>query len=127
MLLWSRPTCPSVRATLSTSLTSMSLPVFIDSGSDANFVDLGFFRKHSILSKACSQPLQMFSFNNQLLNRMTHQTCPVTLATENHVEVVEFLEVPTPQHPLVLGISWLYKHNHLIDWSSDRMVCTMLW
>lgn len=38
---------------------------------------------------------------------VTHQTSPV---------------FQTPQHPIVLGISYLITHNHITDWTSGRIM-----
>lgn len=41
--------------------------------------------------------------------------------SDNHSEQIHFHVVASPHHPVVLGYTWLRRHNPCIDWSSGEV------
>ena len=47
---------------------------------------------------------------------VTEATIPLVLQVGAHQEELTFYLIATPQHPIVLGLSWLETHNPTVDW-----------
>uniref|UniRef100_A0A3Q3KH45 ribonuclease H n=1 Tax=Monopterus albus TaxID=43700 RepID=A0A3Q3KH45_MONAL len=112
---------PMLTAQLSYGTKTIPVPVFIDSGSDASFIDLAFLRQHQIPSNPVSNPLLIHSLNNKLLQRVTSHTPPLTLSIDNHRETTDFLVMQSPHHPVVLGFPWLLRHDAKISWATGKI------
>ncbi|KAH9250848.1 hypothetical protein BASA81_011360 [Batrachochytrium salamandrivorans] len=67
-----------------------------------------------------SNPIMLRLADGNSSSTLTHQTVPLQLHIGNHVETVSFY-VTSLCHGLLLGYSWLEKHNLRINWVS-RMV-----
>ena len=50
------------------------------------------------------------------------RTKPLHLVTSNHREYIQFHLIFSPLTPIVLGQSWLIKHNPHFDWSLGKIV-----
>lgn len=97
-------------------MVPLLLQALIDSGADANFVDVQPAKELDLNLQPLPHPIQVRSLNNQLLHQFKFQTQPVLLSIENHTEKLIFLVLETSSQPLVLGIPWLARHNPHIDW-----------
>ncbi len=54
---------------------------------------------------------------------MLHVTKFVTLTLSgNHAEEIRFLLINSPTAPVVLGHTWLVKHNPHIDWARSSVL-----
>lgn len=99
----------------------IELQALIDSGAEQSLID------HSIVSRPVSlptaklqAPVKAAGLGGQHLSLITHCTEPVLLVTSgNHRELTRFFVTHTPQNLVVLGFSWLQRHNPmtLTDWS----------
>jgi hypothetical protein len=57
------------------------------------------------------------------IGQVTHNTTPIHLRVSgNHSEAIQFLLIMSPQIPMVLGFSWLQRHNPLINWSTGAIM-----
>jgi hypothetical protein len=45
----------------------------------------------------------------------------LVLRVGSHQEVLTFYLIASPQHPIVLGLSWLETHNPTIDWCNHSI------
>lgn len=102
---------PLVSAQLCVNSVPTPVPVFIDSGSDTNFIDKDFAHKLKIQASPLYSPFQIHSLNDQLLHHVVSRTQEITLSIDNHSEQISFLIIHSPHHPVVLGIPWLEQHN----------------
>ena len=97
--------------------------VFIDSGSDENFIDFDFCSQAQLRLDLLPEPKEVFALDGRLLARVTHRTTPVSLLLSgNHQELISFFVIPSPTSPVVLGHPWLRLHNPHIDWSTSSLV-----
>uniref|UniRef100_A0AAQ6IR55 Gypsy retrotransposon integrase-like protein 1 n=1 Tax=Anabas testudineus TaxID=64144 RepID=A0AAQ6IR55_ANATE len=67
------------------------------------------------------QPMQVKALDGHIIHPCSALTDPVHLSIDNHFEVLQFHIIHSPSLPLVLGASWLRRHNPHIDWSSGRV------
>ena len=105
--------------TLSCSNLTLSIGAFIDSGADDCFIDLEFVKQAGISLTPLPQPLSVQALNGNFLDRVTHETEPVTLTVSgNHVENIRFKVLRSSAAPVVLGKTWLAKHNPHITWDT---------
>ncbi len=95
----------------------------IDSGAEGNFMDSGLARRLGLPSVALADPILARTLCGTLLTRITHATKFVTLTLSgNHAEEIRFLLIHSPTAPVVLGHSWLAKHNPHIDWALNSVL-----
>ena len=75
--------------------------VFIDSGSDENFIDFDLCSRAQLKLDLLPEPKEVFALDGRLLTRVTHRTTPVSLLLSgNHQELIRFLLFPPPRPPL---------------------------
>src|SRR5882757_8467498 len=107
---------------------SIDAKALLDSGATANFIHYCLVQKY----KMKTHPLcrQMLLHNtDDTENIMGHVTEKVYLAMnvwdathdKNHTEVVKFFVTNLGTDDLILGHTWLYKHNPIIDWKEDEL------
>lgn len=89
----------------------------MDCGADTEFMEGNFARLLDI------KFLPSLDFNKALvldghqLNRSSLMTEPVEIMVGGyHIEQILFLIIDSPQVPVILGLTWLKKHNQHIDW-----------
>uniref|UniRef100_A0A3B3DGY8 Gypsy retrotransposon integrase-like protein 1 n=1 Tax=Oryzias melastigma TaxID=30732 RepID=A0A3B3DGY8_ORYME len=66
--------------------------------------------------------IQVKAIDNHVISRSTFTTEPLRLQIGNHHETLSFHIITSPEHPLILGYSWLMRHNPHIDWSSGEVL-----
>ena len=109
------------------SLTSPSLtlshPVLVDSGADANFMDIGLALRLGLAPLPLSHPTFANGLDGRPLCKVTHYTPEITLSFgDKHTETIWFHLYKAPLHPLILGFPWLLAHNPHIEWASGRVL-----
>ncbi len=101
---------------------TLELQALIDSGADESFLDTTLVRQLGLTTEQLKEPLEASTLDGRLLARVTTRTCPVQLQLSgNHFEEISFFVIDSPLIPLVLGHSWLTKHNPHIDWRSAKV------
>ena len=95
----------------------------IDSGASTSFIDVGWAKRHiARLLIPKSTPFQVTLGDGEL-----GKTCRVTeevqaqIAIGEHEESNLCLSVTKLSYPIMLGISWLKKHDPWIHWSQHRV------
>lgn len=80
-------------------------------------MDFKFATRLNIPLTSLKHPIAPFALNEHRLPVITQTTLPVSLITSgNHTEEISFYITDSPQSPIVLGHTWLQKHNPRIDW-----------
>ena len=101
---------------------SLSHPVLVDSGADANFMDYGLAKRMGLPRQPLSQSLHARALDGRLLCKVTHHTPPVRITfADSHTETLSFHLYHAPQHPLILGHPWLLAHSPHINWSTGEV------
>ncbi len=86
-------------------------------------MDSGLARRLGLPSVALADPILARTLCGTLLTRITHATKFVTLTfSGNHAEEIRFLLIHSPTAPVVLGHTWLAKHNPHIDWTLNSVL-----
>ncbi len=105
--------------------TVVDTTAFIDSGAAGNFIDAEFSRTHNIPLVPCESYLVVAALDGRPLGsgRIQFTTEDLTLLTGAlHTETICLFVFQSPQTPLVLGLSWLERHNPYISWSERQII-----
>ena len=96
--------------------------VLVDSGADESLMDWNLARQHGVKTVPLTQPVNASALDGRLLFKVTHRTAPIQVTiNDHHTELMQFHLFDSAQHPLVLGVPWLKKHNPHIDWRSGKI------
>ncbi|KAL0147091.1 hypothetical protein M9458_057615 [Cirrhinus mrigala] len=99
----------------------------IGSGAEGDFMDSGLATRLGISSVALAKPISARTLCGTLLIKITHVTKFVTLTLSgNHAEEIRFFLINSPTTPVVLGHTWLVKHNPHIDWAHSSVLAWSL-
>uniref|UniRef100_A0A3B3HRG1 Gypsy retrotransposon integrase-like protein 1 n=1 Tax=Oryzias latipes TaxID=8090 RepID=A0A3B3HRG1_ORYLA len=108
---------------LSHASETLDLHALIDSGAEQNLIDHSIVIRLSLPTEALPSPVKAAGLGGQQLSVITHRTKPVLLVSSgNHREYAQFLVTQTPQNPIILGFSWLRRHNPHFDWVHQRII-----
>jgi hypothetical protein len=100
------------------------LPVdaLLDSGATSCFIDREFVDRH----KMPCVPKKSCEFVNVADGRsvesgvITHETEPISVQMNGHCSTVVF-NIIQVAYPVILGLSWLAKHNPHVDWKTRQL------
>ncbi len=102
------------------SLTSAGVAVettaLIDSGAAGNFIDINFANSHNLPLVTCETRLAVTALDGRPLGPglVQFKTQVFTLKTGSlHIECICLFAIDSPQNPVILGLPWLEKHNHV--------------
>uniref|UniRef100_A0A3B3HPI5 Gypsy retrotransposon integrase-like protein 1 n=1 Tax=Oryzias latipes TaxID=8090 RepID=A0A3B3HPI5_ORYLA len=99
------------------------LQALVDSGAEHSLIDQRLVHDLSLSVEDLSTPINAAGLGGKQLTRITKRTSPFLILTSgNHREYCQFFVTQCPQTPIILGFSWLQKHNPHIDWVSPRVV-----
>jgi len=95
----------------------------IDSGAEGDFMDFGLATRLGISSVALTEPISAKTLCGTLLTKITRVTqCVTLILSGNHAEEIQFFLIHSPSAPVVLGHTWLVKHNPHIDWAHKSIL-----
>lgn len=110
-----RKTLLQVRLRLSGS--THTLAALVDSGAEANIIDIKLARQLGLENHRLTPPIPARALDGHLLGSVTHVTAPVSMSMSgNHQETIQFHLLHSPGQPLILGYPWLRRHNPQLDW-----------
>ncbi|KAH9270988.1 hypothetical protein BASA83_006738 [Batrachochytrium salamandrivorans] len=93
---------------------------FIDCGADDVFMDAELATRLNIPLVKIPVPIKLRLADGDSSSMITHRTLPLQLHIGRHVETIGFY-VTSLCHGIILGYSWLERHNPQVNWES-RMV-----
>lgn len=97
--------------------TAHQVSALNDSGAEGDFMDTELFRPVPL-----AEPISARTLCGTHLTRITHFTKFITLMLSvNHAEEICFL-IHSSSAPVVLGHTWLVKHNPHIDWALNSVL-----
>ncbi|KAK2905603.1 hypothetical protein Q8A73_009546 [Channa argus] len=117
------PPRPHLPVTLQFAGRSVSLAALIDSGADTEFMDEQLARQLGLALIPHTRPITIRALDGHPLNSSSLHTAPLQLIIENHCEKISYQIIRSPQQPLILGSTWLSRHNPHIDWLTGRVFC----
>ena len=114
--------------TLETSVQVTSSPksfvtceTLIDSGATSCFVDAAFVKKHQLHTTQLPKPKALELAVESSKSAITHiATFPIVIGM--HTEQVTCYVAPKLSYPIILGISWMTRHNVRPDWRTRSVV-----
>lgn len=95
---------------------SIQLSAFIDSGADESFIDAALASQLDLPSAGLDQPLRASTLDRRLLANLIHT---------GQCQYASFCQVTTKRSlyiPVILGHTWLVKHNPHIDWRAGKII-----
>lgn len=103
------------------SSSSVTLPVYIDSGADTNFIDQQLVKKLKVPVEPLDRPLEVRAIDNHVIHPSTFRTTPIKIQIENHYDMVSFYVIHSPSLPVIFGLTWLRRHNPHINWADGTI------
>jgi hypothetical protein len=91
----------------------------LDCGAGGIFISQDFVTERNIKTEPRPFPLIMKDAAGRVLGTCT-RIVTTTLVLGNHQEDIT-LEVGNVKHPIILGITWLRRHNPLVDWVTGKI------
>jgi hypothetical protein len=90
----------------------------VDSGAQKSFIDEAFLNKHHIPTTPLSYPVQlnMADGNPSQSGPVVSEARVQLTIAERHHESLALKVTRLINHPVILGIDWLQKHNPAINW-----------
>lgn len=70
-----------------------------------------------------SEVREVNELDGRLLVQLTHSTAPIELVVSgNHRELIRLCVITSPLSTVVIGLTWLERHNPQIDWVANKIV-----
>jgi hypothetical protein len=92
----------------------------VDSGATQCFIHKSLVDKFDIPVTTLRQPIALDVADGRPIKSgaITHKTSLVSMSVRSHHEKIDLFVTNIGQHSLILGTSWLKKHNPGIDWTN---------
>src|SRR5258706_10547607 len=102
---------------------SIKTTAMIDSGATAMFIDQEFCNVHHLPLQKKVKPQSVYVVDGEPIRSgpITHE-CQIPVSIGRHHETVTFQVTTLGQHPMILGLPWLKKHNPEIEWSTHQVM-----
>ena len=99
-----------------------TIPVLLDSGVNATFIDTSVTEWLGLPLEALATPIHVFNVNGScnLVDDVMHTTT-ITMEYLGHREELCAEVTNLGKNLLILGYTWLKKHNPVIDWQMGTM------
>ena len=109
-------------AVLSLDKGKVSVGALVDSGCDCNFIDEAFAKLHSIPLRPLDRVIRVQSLEASPLSSITRISESVQFTVSgNHTESIRFYVYRAPHHPIVLGKTWLQRHDPQISFRTGEV------
>ena len=93
----------------------------MDSGASTQFIDFQFAVKHNLRLTLKPKPVTLIVvFGREAENQLTH-TCTLHLTVDQHLETSTFQVTKLAGWNMILGKTWLKRHNPVIDWTQNTV------
>ena len=102
-----------------------TVPALLDSGANATFIDVSVAERLGLLLTPLNAPIRVFNVDGSrnLAGDVTHTTTILMEYLGHHEELTA--EVTNlGKNSLILGYTWLQKHNPSIDWQTGMIKFT---
>ena len=93
----------------------------IDSGASTLFIDIDFAVKYNLPLTLKRKPETLIVVDGrEAENQLTH-TCTLDLTVDQHLEILTFQVTKLAGWNMILGKTWLKRHNPVIDWTKNTV------
>ena len=95
-----------------------SITALIDSGATGEFIDRQYARSCQLNLMKLTQPIPVYNIDGSPNEAgLIMEVVSLLLCYKNHLEWTTFCVTNLGKQKLLLGHSWLHKHNPEIDWA----------
>ena len=119
-----KPSSLKLKVTIETTDTGevKSLSSLVDSGATGNFIDWGYVKANRLTTRKLSSPIPVFNVDGtpNEAGSIT-EVVDLLLRYKNHSERTLFAITGIGKQSLLLGHTWLRKHNPEIDWVTGEV------
>jgi transposase InsO family protein len=99
-----------------------SINSLVDSGATGNFIDRDYVRTHHLTTRKLSKPVAVFNVDGTPNDSGSiTEVADLILRYRNHSERTLFAVTSLGKQHLILGHSWLRKHNPEINWTTGEV------
>jgi hypothetical protein len=120
-----RPTDPTKALVITAKIRGTRARILVNFGCLNNFVSPDFVKKAQFHTQAKKYQYTLYKINNQLMaensGTIIKKTTPISVDIQGHWKRVNFDITRTNTYDAVLGLSWLEKHNPIINYK-DRTI-----
>jgi hypothetical protein len=106
--------------TVDGTLAGHAVHILIDSGSSSDFINTAFVQRHRLHTVPLT-PSKIIYLADGSTHRTTEQLQRVPLYIRNTTYTVDLNTLPLRQYDIILGMSWLSRHNPSIDWTTRTL------
>ena len=98
------------------------IPALLDSGANATFIDKAIAEQLGLTLEALANPIRIFNVDGSrnLAGDITHAV-NIIVDCLGHREELHAKVTNLGKNTLILGYTWLKKHNPLIDWEKGSV------
>lgn len=117
------PTCPLFYNPFIFWLSKNKEFSTVDLRTSACFLEEEFTKRIKIPLRQKPKPIHIEVIDGQslLFGTIVYEPEPIEVTSKDHNRYIIFNIIRTPLNPIVLGLSWLKKHNPSIDRKSQMM------
>jgi len=121
------PRCIMVPTHLKTTDTmeEASTEAMVDSGATGGFVDQDFVNQAKLPTRKLSQPIPVYNVDGMLNEaRSIHEVVDMIMTYDGHSERILLAIIWLGKQSMILGMTWLNKHNPEIDFRAGTVKMT---
>ena len=93
----------------------------IDSGASTQFIDLDFVVKNNRPSTLKTKPETLIVVDGRETEKQLTHTCTLELTVDQHLKTLTFQVTKLAGWNMILGKTWLKRHNPVIDWAKNMV------
>jgi len=99
-----------------------SVSSFMDSGATGEYIDCHYAKSNRLHTRKLSEPIPVYNVDGTLNEAGSiTEVVDLILRYQNHSEWTLFAVTGLGKQKLILGHSWLRKHNPEIDWVTGEV------
>jgi len=100
----------------------MDVKALLDSGATGLFIDKKFVKEHGLRTHKLDIPIKVFNADGtqNLSGQITHEV-NIVMRYKGHSEITVFKVCDLGKTSLIIGYTWLKRHNPSIDWTTDEV------
>ena len=93
----------------------------IDSGASTQFIDQDFVVKNNLPLTLKTKPETLIVVDGREAEKQLTHTCTLELTVDQHLETLTFQVTKLAGWNMILGKTWLKRHNPVIDWAKNTV------
>lgn len=104
------------------TLEAKTIKALLDSGATDCFLDWNYVKQNHFRTRRLDRAIPVYNVDGTLNSNgsITH-TCELMMCHEDHTEQIRFYITDLRKKEIIIGHSWLSKHNPTIDWRTGHI------